>query len=247
MKTVALVSGGMDSITMLRLLAAAGDEIHVVSFDYGQRHVKELEFAKRAASEYAAGWSILPIDQVFDAFAGKSGSALINDDVDIPEGHYAEESMKATVVPNRNMILLSLAAGFAIAHEMEGVAYAAHSGDHAIYPDCRQVFMLHLGRAMSHCDWNPPALWTPFADITKTEIAALGLDLGINYELDTWSCYKGGKDHCGECGTCVERFEALEAAKDVNIFRLRRHMGQILSGREKVPPLINGPDVIPSN
>lgn len=247
MKTVALVSGGMDSVTMLRLLASVGDKIQVLSFDYGQRHVKELEFAKRAAGRYADNWSILPVDQVFAAFAANSGSALINDDVDVPEGHYAEESMKATVVPNRNMILLSIATGFAIANEMDGVAYAAHAGDHTIYPDCRQHFMAAMGMAMSRCDWNPPALWTPFVGVSKTDIAALGLDLGIDYEIETWSCYKGGDEHCGVCGTCVERFEALEDAKNVNIFRLRRKLSQILSNREKVPPLLNGPDVIPSN
>ena len=247
MKTVALVSGGMDSVTMLRLLAGAGDKIHVLAFDYGQRHVKELEFAKRAAILYADSWSLIPVDGVFGAFASKSSSSLINRDVDIPEGHYAEESMKATVVPNRNMILLSLAAGFAIAHGMDGIAYAAHAGDHTIYPDCRELFIKRLRHAIHVCDWNPPNLWTPFSTITKTDIAALGLDMGIDYETETWSCYKGEDEHCGVCGTCVERLEALEGAKKVNIFRLRRHIGAIMTQREKVQPLPNGPDVIKSH
>ncbi len=247
MKTVALVSGGMDSVTMLAALAEAGDEIQALSFDYGQRHIKELEFAKRAASKYADGWSILPVDQVFAAFASESSSALINDDVDVPEGHYAEESMKATVVPNRNMILLSVATGYAVANGMDGVSYAAHAGDHTIYPDCRTDFMQAMSLAMRRCDWNPPALWVPFAHFTKAEIAALGTALGIDYEAETWSCYKGHDEHCGVCGTCVERFEALEEASTLNAPRIRRAVGTYMSGRERIPALANGPDVIPSN
>jgi 7-cyano-7-deazaguanine synthase len=237
----------MDSVTMLALLAEAGDKIHALSFDYGQRHSKELAFAARAAEKYADGHEIMNIDQVFNAFAGESGSSLINYDVDVPEGHYAEESMKATVVPNRNMILLSLATGFAVANGMEGVAYAAHAGDHTIYPDCRTDFMQAMSIAMRRCDWNPPALWVPFAHFTKSEIAALGISLGIDYEVETWSCYKGGDEHCGVCGTCVERFEALNEAPDLNAPRLKRAMGTYLNGRETVPALANGPDVIPSN
>lgn len=247
MKTVALVSGGMDSVTMLAALAEAGDEIRAVSFYYGQRHKKELDFARAAASKYAVSHETLPIDQVFSAFAGQSTSSLINDDVDVPEGHYAEESMKATVVPNRNMILLSLAAGFAIANEMDGVAYAAHAGDHTIYPDCRTDFVHAMSIAMRRCDWNPPALWAPFAHFTKAEIAALGIALGIDHDVETWSCYKGGDGHCGHCGTCVERFEALNEAPSLNAPRIRRAVATYMSGRERVPALANGPDVIPSN
>lgn len=247
MKTVALVSGGMDSVTMLALLAEVGDEIQALSFDYGQRHVKELEFAKRAASKYADSWTLMPIDQVFQAFAGKSSSSLINDHVDVPEGHYAEESMKATVVPNRNMILLSLATGYAVANGMNGVAYAAHAGDHTIYPDCRPIFMQAMDNAMQRCDWNPPALWVPFANISKSQVAALGLSLGIDYEVETWSCYKGGDEHCGVCGTCVERFEALDEAPSLNAPRIKRAMGTYLGLRMPIPPLANGPDVIVRN
>jgi 7-cyano-7-deazaguanine synthase len=116
--------------------------------------------------------------------------------------------MKATVVPNRNMVMIALATAFAISRKANFVAYAAHAGDHAIYPDCRPEFIDHLSKAIDHCDYNPPALVAPFAQKTKAEIVELGFSLRVPFHL-THTCYEGKAIACGRCGTCVERLEAF--------------------------------------
>jgi 7-cyano-7-deazaguanine synthase len=141
----------------------------------------------------------------------EGGSALIDDEVAVPDGHYADESMRATVVPNRNMIMLAVAGGIAVARRLESVAYAAHAGDHAIYPDCRPEFANAVGEALELCDWHPVRLWTPYVAKTKAQIAARAGAIGVPIAA-TWSCYKGGAVHCGTCGTCVERREAFYLA-----------------------------------
>ena len=138
-------------------------------------------------------------------------SSLTNPFIEVPEGHYANVTMKATVVPNRNMILLAVAIGHAISLGYDAVAYGAHSGDHAIYPDCREVFAAAMSTAALLCDWREIKLLRPFVDITKADIVELGAELSVPYAL-TWSCYRGGELHCGKCGTCVERREAFELA-----------------------------------
>ena len=140
-----------------------------------------------------------------------AGSALTSSEIEVPEGHYAEDNMKATVVPNRNMILLSVAAGWAISSKYDRIAYAAHSGDHAIYPDCRNEFAEALDGAIRLADWHEVSLYRPFVDMTKADIVSLGAKLGVPFEK-TWSCYKGQDLHCGRCGTCVERREAFYLA-----------------------------------
>jgi 7-cyano-7-deazaguanine synthase len=137
------------------------------------------------------------------------GSSLTDNSISLPLGHYAEESMKSTVVPNRNMILLSLAAGHAISLKFDTVAYAAHAGDHTIYPDCRPEFADAMENALSKADWNKINLHRPFVKMNKSDLVKLGIELGVPFEK-TWSCYAGGKLHCGKCGTCVERKEAFE-------------------------------------
>lgn len=154
-------------------------------------------------------WRILPLD-----FLAKSifpGSSQTSEDVPVPEGHYAEESMKATVVPNRNMVLLSLATAWAVSLKAQYVAYAAHAGDHAIYPDCRPEFFGHLGEAIRRCDWHKVEPLSPFIRMTKSQIVKEGDKLQVPFER-TYSCYKGGEKHCGKCGTCVERREAFSLA-----------------------------------
>jgi 7-cyano-7-deazaguanine synthase len=140
------------------------------------------------------------------------GSSLTDDSVELPEGHYAEESMKATVVPNRNMILLALAGGYALSSGFDTIAYAAHAGDHFIYPDCRPEFAEAMEKALGLADWNDLSLYRPFVDMTKADLVKLGKELESPLGM-TWSCYAGMDIHCGKCGTCVERKEAFELAK----------------------------------
>ena len=179
-----------------------------LSIDYGQRHRCELQ---RAAAICAA---IDVPHQTADLSAIRpllAGSSLTSPEIEVAEGHYTEENMKTTVVPNRNMILLALATGHALSIKADQIAYAAHSGDHAIYPDCRNEFADAMAEAIRLCDWNQVELNRPFVDWTKADIARRGAALGVPFE-QTWSCYKGGELHCGRCGTCIERREAFDLA-----------------------------------
>ena len=200
---VVLVSGGLDSITLNAFLQSQGWVTWPITFDYGQTHRKEIEAAQALA----------PGTYVFDlkGLGRLGGSALTEDTLPIPDGHYEAPSMKVTVVPNRNMVFLSLAAAYAISIGHDVVAYAAHSGDHVIYPDCRPDFIQAMRPAFAKCDFHPVHLSTPFAERDKTYIAKLAFALGVDIAR-TWSCYKGGEAHCGTCGTCVERVEAFELA-----------------------------------
>lgn len=209
MKSIVVHSGGMDSTVLLYQLVQNGDEVKTISIDYGQRHKKEILHAKAIADSFGIEHQIADLTSITHLIAG---SALTSPDIEVPEGHYAEDNMKATVVPNRNMILLSVATGWAISKKFDRIAYAAHSGDHAIYPDCRTEFADVLGQAIEMADWQKVSLYRPFVDITKADIAKLGFQLGVPFEL-TWSCYKGLDLHCGVCGTCVERREAFHLAE----------------------------------
>ena len=209
MKSVLVHSGGMDSTVLLYQLLAEGDQVKALTIDYGQRHSKEIECARALCGELGVEHRVADLSGLVQLL---SGSALTSSEVEVPEGHYAEESMKTTVVPNRNMILLSVSAGWAIASKYDRIAYAAHAGDHAIYPDCRPVFAEALDAAIGLADWHKAHLHRPFVDLTKADIAALGNQLGVPFEK-TWSCYKGLDLHCGRCGTCVERREALHLAE----------------------------------
>ena len=211
-KVLVLLSGGMDSTTLLHLYVQKGYAVTALSFNYGQRHERELSYAAATAEALGIPHSIMNIDQVFEAFESQS-SLLFGEEV--PDGHYAEDVMKKTVVPNRNMILLSIAAGYAVSKEIPILAYAAHSGDHTIYPDCRPTFVNPLREAMVYCDWFSVHLVTPFIHLTKGEVAAIGNFLNLDYAT-TWSCYKGEEEPCGVCGTCTERLEALEQAKTLD-------------------------------
>jgi 7-cyano-7-deazaguanine synthase len=224
---VVVVSGGLDSVTLLHHIhdTNPGHDLHVVSFNYGQRHVKELEFAAYHAQLLNASHEVIDISGI-TRLLGLSGSSLVSD-TEVPEGHYAEDNMKATVVPNRNMIMSSIAAGYAVALGAEFMALGVHAGDHFIYPDCRPRFFNTLNAAIVYgnegfgpipetSEYAVPIQYveTPFITLTKSMIAARAKELDIDVSM-TWSCYKGGQLHCGKCGTCVERLEALYDA-DIN-------------------------------
>lgn len=198
----------MDSVTALYRAQAEHDVRAVLSFDYGAKHnACEIPFAAHHARQLGLRHEIVSLDFVDRLF----DSALLKSGGDIPEGHYAADNMKQTVVPFRNAIMLSIAAGLAESIEAEGLVIAAHGGDHAIYPDCREEFMRALGEAMRLGTYAGILLLRPFIQHTKADIAAEGARLGVDLG-QTWSCYKGGKTHCGRCGTCVERREAFRDA-----------------------------------
>lgn len=211
MRSVAIVSGGMDSVTLAYKLAFEGDELHMLSFDYGQRHAKELEFAGYVAQRLSARHDVIDL-----RFTALIGSSALTGPQDVPDGHYAKDTMSQTVVPNRNMMMLSIAAAVAISEGADRVVTGVHAGDHFIYPDCRPEFIdaccdtvLIGNRGFTTPGFR--GIEAPFLYMSKTEIAALGERLGVPWEL-TWSCYKGGAVHCGRCGTCVERQEAMHEA-----------------------------------
>jgi len=208
MKAVAIMSGGMDSVTLAYYLKQKYEDLHLVSFDYGQRHKKELECAVIQADILKAKHEIIDISGIRPLL---KGSAL-TDAIDVPEGHYEEESMSQTVVPNRNAIMLSIAWGLACSTRADVLACGVHSGDHHIYPDCRPYFIQNLNESlrigtMDHRKENLQLI-APFINHDKTWIAAKGKELGVPFQY-TWTCYKGLEKHCGKCGACVERKEAF--------------------------------------
>ncbi len=208
MKSVIIFSGGLDSTVLLYQLRAARHTVYALSVDYGQRHRRELTYARATCES-------LGIEHVETDLRGLSpilqGSSLTDPSMSMPQGHYEEANMRLTVVPNRNMLLLSLATAWAVSLKADGVAYAAHGGDHAVYPDCREAFADAMAKAISLADWHEVALLRPFVGMTKSGIVERGRELGVPFER-TWSCYEGGERHCGRCGTCVERREAFHLA-----------------------------------
>lgn len=210
MKTVVVCSGGLDSVTLAHLVADTRELTRLVSFDYGQRHAKELEFAVRAATRLGVPHDVIDMRGIG---AVLTGSALTQDDVDVPDGHYAEDTMRITVVPNRNAIMLTVAYGIAAAHGDNAVATAVHGGDHFIYPDCRPEFTRAFEVMQNHAldGYADVSLFTPFVDIPKADIVTIGARHNVPFG-ETWSCYKGGANHCGRCSTCVERREAFAIA-----------------------------------
>lgn len=201
-----IVSGGMDSITMLHEYA---EEIALaVTFDYGANHAqREIPMAELHCQRLGIRHIIIPLAFMSQYFE----SSLLSGADAIPEGHYEDENMKSTVVPFRNGIMLSIACGIAESNGLKRVMIANHGGDHAIYPDCRKDFIDAMSQAMQFGTYEHITIDAPYTTITKTDIARHGKALGLDY-TETWSCYKGGKKHCGKCGTCVERKEALRDA-----------------------------------
>lgn len=203
---VIIVSGGLDSITLL--YDKANEIALAISFDYGANHnAREIPFARLHCEKLGIKHITIPLAFMHDYFK----SSLLSGAKDIPEGHYAESNMLSTVVPFRNGIMLSIAAGIAESHGLKKVLIANHGGDHAIYPDCRADFISAINAATQAGTYVKVEISAPYTNLTKTEIVERGLSLGINY-ANTWSCYKGGETHCGKCGTCVERHEAFVLA-----------------------------------
>ena len=208
MKVVVLLSGGMDSVTALYEAQRRYEVVGAVSFHYGSKHNdREIPFAAHHAGNLGVMHRVIPLAFIGELFK----SDLLQSGGEIPKGHYEEQSMKKTVVPFRNGIMLSIAAGFAESLEAHGLVIAAHAGDHAIYPDCREDFMKSMGDAIRVGTYAQVEVLRPFIAMTKADIAGRGRELGVDYS-QTWSCYVGGETHCGECGTCVERREAFMLA-----------------------------------
>ena len=196
----------MDSVTMLyeykERIAIA------VTFNYGSKHnEKETAFAKMHCERLGIKHVIIPLGFMQQYFK----SSLLIGGEEIPEGHYQDDNMKSTVVPFRNGIMLSIAAGLAESNGLKHVMLANHAGDHAIYPDCRAEFVTAMSAAIANGTYDGVTLFAPYTDITKTDIVRRGAAIGIDY-AETWSCYKGGEKHCGKCPTCIERKEAFKLA-----------------------------------
>ena len=204
MASLLIYSGGLDSTT---LLYEYKDSIALaVTFDYGSKHnAREIACAVENCKELGIEHLIIPLGFIGQYFK----SDLLLSGGEIPEGSYADENMKSTVVPFRNGIMLAVAAGLAESRDLDAILLANHSGDHAIYPDCRPEFIDAFAAAVKAGTYNGVKVLSPYCNITKRDIALRGRALGIDYSK-TYSCYKGGEKHCGKCGTCTERKEALE-------------------------------------
>jgi len=226
----AIVSGGLDSVTLAYDMVQRGYKPHLLSFNYGQRHKKEIQYAHVAARQFGLRHSIIDLSSLTHLI---SNSALTsdhkhaegNDIIDVPEGHYAEDNMSVTVVPNRNMIMLSIAAGVAVNYGYEAIGTGVHGGDHFQYPDCRPEFIYATNDAIFRGNlgfgkWDDAnkVIFAPYLHSTKQDIAVRAFELSVPIHL-TWSCYKGDTNHCGRCGTCVERLEAIAGAQQVMMKR----------------------------
>lgn len=201
-----VLSGGMDSVTMLHEYAS---EIELaVNFSYGSNHnMRELECARKHCE--ALGIELVEIDL---SFIGQYfHSSLLEGPDAVPEGEYDFDNMKSTVVPFRNGIMLAAAAGLAESHGLEVLMIANHAGDHALYPDCRESFIKAMASAVKEGTYQGIAIKAPYTLLSKGDIALRGKRLGVDYST-TYSCYRGGEKHCGRCGTCIERKQALAAA-----------------------------------
>jgi len=204
-KTLVVLSGGIDSTVLTYDYINAGRDVYAISFDYGQRHNKELECAAITCEKLGIPQKIVDITEIKDIMY----SSALTGNGTVPEGHYEDASMKSTVVANRNSILINLAMAYAITQDINRVAYAAHGGDHAIYPDCRPEFVLALKALAAKVHYTPIYIEAPYLMWRKEDIVKRGIELKVPF-IDTWSCYKGDKLHCGKCGTCVERLEAFK-------------------------------------
>ncbi len=232
LKTVILCSGGIDSVTLAHKVAAERELVRLLTFDYGQRHAKELEYAARTAQRLGARHDVVDIRALAQFL---SSSSLIAGAVDaIPDGHYAQETMKSTIVPNRNAIMLTIAFGIASGMKAEAVGIAVHSGDHFIYPDCRPAFVDAFRTMQEKAleGMGEVELFAPFVHTTKAGIVTEAARLGVPF-AETWSCYKGGAHHCGRCGTCVERAEAFHLAgiPDPTVYEDAEYWKQAVKGR----------------
>lgn len=238
--SVAIVSGGLDSTTLVYDMLLNGYRPHLLSFNYGQRHMKELTFAAATAKKLHLPHDVIDLTGLTHlisnsaltsapahekcscytspmTFEGPQRDCAVHGEFSVPEGHYAEDNMKLTVVPNRNMIMLSIAAGVAVNEKARCIGIGVHAGDHFVYPDCRPMFIDTMNVAVNVANEGfdnfeaTNAIYAPFLHKSKADIAYRALELNVPLHA-TWSCYKGGDVHCGKCGTCVERLEAIHEA-----------------------------------
>lgn len=204
-KGVLILSGGVDSTTLLYKMLKEGYEVDALTFNYAQKHKKEIACARAIAERLGIVHRVVDLSSI----ASLLGDSALLGGKEVPSCHYTEEAAKKTVVPNRNMIMLSVAAGYAEAHEIGEVFYAAHKNDSTIYPDCRPEFVQALRPAIRFATaWHPVELQAPFVNMSKAEIVRMGQALNVPYEL-TWSCYRGEERPCRSCPTCIEREEAF--------------------------------------
>lgn len=209
MNTLLICSGGLDSVTLAYRLHATNQLAALLCFDYGQRHKKEITSARLCAQRLDVPFILLDISDIGRQL---SGSAL-TDDIEVPKGHYTQDSMQLTVVPNRNAIMLSIAFGVAAARKLDAVAVAVHGGDHFVYADCRPEFIQAMAtmQQLALADQQQVQLLAPYVETDKVAIARDAARYAVPV-ADTWSCYEGGELHCGRCATCLERIEALAQA-----------------------------------
>lgn len=204
-KVVVIYSGGMDSFTVLHKAIEEGKEVYPLTFNYGQRHSKEIDYAANVCASLNVPHKVVDISAISQLMAGSS----LTSDIDIPQGHYEEDSMKSTMVPNRNMVLLSMAIAYAVSLDARAVYYGAHSGDHAIYPDCRPEFVEKMNDVSQIANYDPVDIVSPYIKDSKIGILRDGLRMGLDYG-QSWTCYNGREKACGVCGSCQERLEAFE-------------------------------------
>lgn len=208
LKTVVILSGGMDSTTLLYQLLKTRTEVKAISFDYNQRHKVELEFAAKTCNKL--GIDHQTIDITF--LAKIADKSALTGNIKVPTGHYESENMKTTVVPNRNMIFASIAIAYAVNLDYDEIALGVHAGDHAIYPDCRPQFISALRKIAKVANYKAIKVYAPYLKIDKGDIAIIGKKLNVDYSL-TQTCYEGKEKPCGKCGSCSERLEAFNKAK----------------------------------
>lgn len=222
---VVIASGGLDSTVLAYWLQARGSQLSLLSFDYGQRHRIELRYAADTARALGARYEVVDLSGVGSLM---DGSALTDSSVDVPDGHYTDATMRATVVPNRNAIMLDIGVALAVATQADAVAFGAHAGDHPIYPDCRDRFTTSFAQTAQIGNEgflaNDFRILAPFLACSKGDIVRLGAALGVPFE-QTWSCYRGGSVHCGSCGTCTERQEAFRDAEVADPTTYREECG----------------------
>lgn len=205
MKVIHILSGGLDSTTLLYWLIKKKHTVETITFNYGQRHIKEIKSAVDTCKTLNIANTVVDISSITNLISNSS----LTSNIEVPEGHYQDENMKTTVVPSRNTIMASIAQGYAVNKNFDAISLGVHSGDHAIYPDCRPEFIKYLRRTFLRNNYKPIKILVPFINKNKSQIIEIGKKLKVNYKL-TWTCYKGEEKPCGKCGSCVERLEAFK-------------------------------------
>ena len=208
MKTIIVFSGGLDSTTLLYHIRSMGADVKALTVNYNQRHSKEIEYAEKLCNSLHVEHRVIDIPGLQGVLGG---NALTSSQAEVPEGEYQDQTIKITTVPNRNMILLSVAIAWASAVEFDSVAFGAHAGEHTNYPDCKQPFAQAMDAAARVCDWAPIEVLSPFVHWNKGDIVKRGIELNVPFE-QTWSCYNGRELHCGKCSTCMDRLQAFRQA-----------------------------------